>query len=109
MKHGFSEETYLFIRGCIVGGSVSYIAIFNLQIHGYAIIYAIVIKLCSVGTIAFLSGLLTVLGKKAGLKVWVWLTLLWKWITGLRIFKRKKKSDPPKFSKNGTHDNKNVA
>lgn len=104
MKHGFSEETYLFIRGCIVGGTFSYLAIFNLQIRGYDIFYAIVIKLCSVGAIAFISGLVTVLGKKAGLALWI----LMKKIPSL--LKRKKKSDPPNFSKNGTHDNnKNVA
>lgn len=103
MKHGFSEETYLFIRGCIVGGTASYIAIFNLQIHGYAILYAIVIKLCSVGALAFISGLLTVLGKKAGVASWQLLKKI------PNLFKRKKKPDNQKFSKNGTHDNKNVA
>lgn len=84
-----------FFKWAGIGGGFSGIFLFGSSLHGYDLVFTIIVKCCYTCSLAILSGMAAVIGKKIG-----------HWVI-LKFKKKKPSKEQNNFSKNG--QDKNVA
>lgn len=87
------DDTAIFVKWAGIGGFGSGVFLFGSTLHVSDLVFTLIIKCCYTGSVAILTGMIGVVGKKIG----QWLI---KNLT--KLFSQKKNKYP--FSKNGKQD-----